>query len=819
MTRKLHEAETRDALSPEDIHWTCDPESFDFDCTSELEPIREIIGQKRALRAISLGLEMDSPGYNIFVSGFVGTGRNTTIQRVLQQLDRGTEAPDDLCYLHSFVDPDRPCAVRVPAGRGSVLRDGMRRIIRQLERDIPQVLESDPYRKRRTKIQEQSKKRTHELVGAFEKEVEADDFTLVQVQVGPMANPQVVPVIDGEPKFLNDLEESVSAGEFAEEKLESIREKHRRYSVRLQEVVREAIRIDHDLAALMAEHDRSSIHPLVKTSLDVLRAEFDGHPKLLAWFERVESHLISHLGSFLPADEEGEEEERLDATARDGYEGPIEYRVNLIVDNSEAEGAPVIVENSPTSAQLFGMVERRLPREGEESIDHTHVKAGSLHEANGGYLVLNASDVFNEPAFVWNTLKRTLRTGQLEIPSADQFMMLGPPALKPEPVKVSIKVVLIGDANLYSALYHYDEDFKKIFKIRADFDTEMENSPANRRLYGCFIQRLVEEEDLLAFDRTGVAELLEYGTRLAGRRRKISTRFHQIADLTREASHFARMAGTDRVHFEHVRRALDEKEYRNNLPMEKMQEYIEEGSVFIDVSGERIGTINGLAVYDSGESSFGLPSRITAAVSMGNAGIINIEREAELSGHTHDKGMQILGGYIREKYAQEKPLTLSASVCFEQSYHGVDGDSASSTEIYALLSALAKIPIRQDIAVTGSVNQLGEIQPIGGVNEKIEGFFDICQSRGLTGTQGALIPSANLDDLMLHRRVVEAVRRGEFHIHSAETIDDGIEVLTGVAAGTKEGKRRYPRDTVNGRVEHRLRELADQMRDYGGGHA
>jgi lon-related putative ATP-dependent protease len=383
-------------------------------------------------------------------------------------------------------------------------------------------------------------------------------------------------------------------------------------------------------------------------------------------------------------------------------------------------------------------------------------------------------------------------------------------------VAIDVKVVLIGDAHLYSLLYSYDEEFKKIFKVRADFDTEMANERENVIRYGSFVQRLVADEGVLPFDRTGLAEIAEYGARLTGRRNKLSTRFNMIADLVREASFFASRDGAARVSGEHLRKALEEKIYRNNLAEEKMQELIEEGSIFIDVDGHKVGAVNGLAVYESGDHAFGLPSKITATVSVGNAGIINIEREADLSGKTHDKGVQILSGYLRSKFAQDQPLTLSASICFEQSYTGVDGDSASSTEVYALLSALSEIPLRQDLAVTGSVNQKGEIQPIGGVNEKIEGFFDICRSKGLTGRQGVIIPRSNVEDLMLDRRVLEAVRGGEFHIYSVDTIDEGIEILTGVAAGTKDGGRSYPRLTVNGRVSARLKKLANQMREYGG---
>jgi ATP-dependent Lon protease len=465
-------------------------------------------------------------------------------------------------------------------------------------------------------------------------------------------------------------------------------------------------------------------------------------------------------------------------------------------------------------AALFGIVERSWSKDGEDLVDHMDIRSGALHQANGGYLILNGTDLFSEPGNVWNTLKRTLRTGYLEIPPVTTSV-LGPPAMKPERMPNSVKVVLIGDSNLYTALYHYDEDFKKIFKVRADFDTEMVNVDENLQLYGAFIQRLVEEEKIHPFDRSGMTEIVEYGSRLAGRQDRLSTRFNMIADLAREASYFATKEGHTTVGDRHVSQAIEERDYRNNLTQEKMLEMIEDGTIFIDVVGSKVGEVNGLAVYESGEHAFGLPSKITATVSMGNAGIINIEREAELSGRTHDKGVQILAGYLRAKYAQDKPLALSASICFEQSYHGVDGDSASSTEVYAILSALAEIPIRQDLAVTGSVSQIGLIQPIGGVNEKIEGFFDVCRTRGLTGTQGVLIPKANLIDLTLQERIADAVRAGTFHIYAVETIDEGIEVLTGVAAGQKAGSRAFPRNTVNGRVDLRLKQLAKQMRDYG----
>lgn len=810
VTDHLTKAPSPSALPPEELRWTCDPASLPFASTAELEANREIIGQDRALEAITLGLEMDAPGYNVFLTGFVGTGRNTTIRSVLERLDQKVATPPDLCYVHNFTDPDRPKALFLPAGRGRLLVEKMREVVRQLKRDLPRVFQDEPYRKGHERIEERFRRKQRDLIGAFEKKVASEGFSLVQVQTGAATSPQVVPVVDGEPRFIPDLEEAAEEGKFDPKHLEEIRRKLQGYVEELGEVVRDAIHIETEMRSRFSAHDVASARPIVSMSLTPVREPLKDQPDVVAWLDQVEKHALRHLGEF---SQEGVEE------SEDVVAHPMApYVVNLIVDNSEAKGAPVIVENTPSLPKLFGLLERSWSKNGEEQVDHTKIKAGSLHRANGGYLVLNASDLFAEPMLVWNTMKRTLRTGELEIPTFDLHFVLGPPGLKPEPVCISVKVLLVGDVELYSALHAYDDDFAKIFKVRADFDTEMENVADRRQLYGAFIQRLVEEEKILPFDRTGVAKVLEHGTRLAGRRNKLSTRFNLISDLVREAGHVARKIGAQAVDAGHVRHALERRDYRNGLTSERMQELIGEGTVFIDVEGSKLGEVNGLAVYESGEHVFGLPSKITASVSLGNAGIINIEREADLSGRTHDKGVQILAGYLRAKYAQERPLTLSASICFEQSYSGVDGDSASSTELYAILSALADLPLRQDLAVTGSVSQKGEIQPIGGVNEKVEGFFDVCRLKGLTGTQGVLVPKANVPDLMLEPRVVDAVRGGKFRIYAIESIDEGIELLTSVAAGSRPGRNRYPLGTVNGRVEARLRKMAGLMRDYGGPH-
>ena len=792
------------------LAWRCDPGTFEFQTTAEITPVEDIIGQDRAVRAISLGLALDSPGYNIFLSGFVGTGRATTIQHLLQRLDPERKSPDDILYVYNFVNPDVPKVLFVPAGKGHVLSALLANAIRLLRRDVPRMTESDAYRTRRNRLVEKHRARELELMKAFEKKATAEGFVLIQV--GEPPNPDILPLIAGEQKNLTELEEMVAGGKLATKDLDRIKQTHDKLTGELQKITRQVLRVESELAAQMKEMDAQSMRPLVAGLFAEIREHFRPQQAVLDYLTRVEDHILSNVHRFA-----GEEEP--DPSLMNGSgsseEEDIAYQINLFVDNARTKGPPVIVENAPTLARLFGLVERGMVPGGEIPPTHMRIKPGSLHCAHGGYLVLNGSDLFTEPAIVWNTLKRTLRTGKVEIPGMEG-LGVNPPALKPEPVSVDVKAVLIGDMSLYSILYSNDDDFQKIFKIRADFDTEMDNVPANVALYGSFVERLARDEELLSFDRSGLARLAEHGARLAGRQDKLSTRFHLIADMVREATFYARKEKAAVVSGEHVEKAVEEKTFRGRLAHDKLQEMIQQGLLFIDVEGRKVGQVNGLSVYDVGDNVFGVPVKITATVGMGTAGIINIEREAELSGRTHDKGMQILAGYLRSKYAQDKPLTLTASVCFEQSYSGVDGDSASSTEIYALLSALSGIPLRQDIAVTGSVNQNGEIQPIGDVNEKIEGFFDVCMMNGLTGSQGVLIPNANLGDLMLHPRIIEAARAGQFHVYGISSIDEGITILTDFPAGDRRGKGRYLRDTVNGKVDSRLRDLAMHMRDYGG---
>jgi len=491
-----------------------------------------------------------------------------------------------------------------------------------------------------------------------------------------------------------------------------------------------------------------------------------------------------------------------------------EYEVNVMVDNSGTQGAPIVEETYPTYRNLFGSVERMMDRSGLWRTDFTKIKEGSLLKANGGYLVINATDALLEPG-VWPALKRTLKTKRIEIQAYDPFFLFTTSSIKPEPIEVDVKVIMIGDDLSYRLMYRYDEDFNKIFKAKADFDTVMDRNQATINEYTGFIKKICQEENLKPFDRSSAAAVVEYGARLAGKQKKLSTRFHQISDLVREASYWADEKGSAHVTEKHVDLAIENRIERLNLVEDRIQEMIQDGQIMIDTEGAVVGQVNGLSIFDMGDYAFGRPSRITAKTSMGKAGVINIEREVEMSGPIHSKGVYILSGYLRGKYAQDKPLNMCASLCFEQSYSGVEGDSASSTEIYALLSSLSEVPIRQDIAVTGSVNQRGEVQPIGGVNHKIEGFFAVCKARGLTGSQGVIIPHQNVEDLMIRKNVVLAVQEGEFHIYPVKTVDQGIEILTGMKAGERKADGTYEEGTLNELADKKLKELAENLEKFG----
>ncbi len=791
-------------LAAERLRWRCLPQTFRFKTTEDLIACEEIIGQQRAVDAIRQGLEIKSPGYNIFVAGLTGTGKTTTIKQILEEIDRSTATPGDKCYVNNFRDSDRPIFLALPPGHGRVFRREMEELLETLKRDIPRVFDSDAFKTRRQHILQSFAAREQAMVKELEAELAAESFTLVRVEMGPISKPEVAYVHKEEPLRLDDIE--AKAPELKGKQLDEIREKHQRLVGRLAEALRTSRQLAREAKREVERLQHEYAHQVIDGLIHDITENHRGHSKLIAYLGEVEKHILDHLGLFEEREDESEPEV-----------DPFRvYQVNVLVDNSDIRGAPIVIETTPTFKNLFGSIERGSDGPGPGlPADFLSIKGGAILNADGGYLVFNLLDALHDPA-VWPALKRTLKNASLTIQSYDLWQLFSGSALKPEPIDLDLKVVVIGEHLLYHLLYSYEEEFPKIFKVKAEFDSMMPRNDAVLDTYARFICKIVSEEKLKPFDATGVAALIEEAVRLTGRSDKISTRFSDVADLIRESSYWAQAKSLPAVRGEEVDQAIAARRKRVDLIEDKVREMYVDGTVLIDTKGERVGTVNGLSIFDAGDHVFGQPTRITAQVGMGRAGIINIEREAELSGKTHNKGVFILEGYLRSRFAQDKPLSMSASITFEQSYSQVDGDSASSTEIYALLSSLSGIPIRQNIAVTGSVNQFGEVQPIGGVNEKIEGFFDICKARGFQGNEGVIIPALNETDLMLRKDVVEAVAAGRFHIYPVRTIDEGMEILTGVQAGERSPEDgRYPEGTLNYLIDERLADLAEGLREYG----
>ena len=797
----------------ERLRWRCDPASLPFETTEGIQACDEIIGQERALEAIRLGLDIESIGYNIFVTGLAGTGRFTTIKCVLEELDIKGRIPNDLCYVNNFKNPDMPHMLSFPAGEGNAFKKEMENLVESSKKKIPLIFENENYLNKKKEVVERYRNKQAEMFKEFEKKVNKEGFALVQIQMGPYSRPGIFPLIEGNPVNLDQVETMVEEGKLTKEELERMKAKQPELVNELETIFKETRKSEKEIKEELSSLDHEVISPIVRDSVSDIKEKF-GNEKVQRYLEEIQEDILTNLGRFREKEETPSPIPGL--VIPQPADSFSEYQVNILVDNSETKGAPIIVELTPNYRNLFGTIERVVDRSGIWKTDFLHIKAGSFLRANGGYLIFNALDALMEP-WVWPALKRTLKNQVIEIQTYDPFYVFSTSALKPEPIECSVKVIMIGDAYLYQLLYGLDDDFKKIFKVKADFDSVMKKDDDKVRQYSAFVRKICDEGKLRPFDRTGVAAIVEYGVRLAGRQKKLSARFHLIADLLREANYWAGKEGSDVVREEHVDKAIEKKIYRVNLIEEKIQEMIDEGTILIDSDGMVAGQVNGLSVYNLGDHAFGKPSRITAKTAMGKAGIINIEREAEMSGPIHNKGVYILAGYLRGQYAQDKPITMSASLCFEQSYGGVEGDSASSTEIYALLSSISGLPLRQDIAVTGSVNQKGEIQPIGGANEKIEGFFDVCRAKGLTGKQGVMIPHLNIDDLMLRKDVIASVKDGKFHIYPVRTIDQGIEILTGVEAGERVDGGGFKEGTVNYLVDQKLRELGTKIKEYEGG--
>ncbi|HXP68483.1 MAG TPA: AAA family ATPase [Candidatus Dormibacteraeota bacterium] len=804
------------SLPPEKLRWHCDPARIPFETTAEVEPTVNDMGQDRAMRALRMGVELKASGYNLFVCGLSGTSRGGMIVRMVEEMHLETETAPDRCYVNNFKNADRPRLLTLPRGQANAFKKEVESGIDFLRRRIPQVFEGEPFQRQKTRIVERFTVREKELMDDFTRRIAREQFALGRMQVGAVALPEIFPVLEGQMVPIEEIPKMVQEGKLESVAAEDLERKYDQFRQEFTVVYRKTLSLSRELASEMSYLEQEAASVLVDGVIEELKEKYPS-PQISEYLEEVRHHILDNLDPF--KEREGEDEQppseggggqRPERTDRDPFRV---YGVNVILAHGEQEKVPVIFETIPTYANLFGTIHRSYDTRGGWNSDFMDLRGGSLLRADGGFLVMYALDTLTETG-VWRTLKRTLNHGKLEIQPVDVFFPFSSAALKPEPIEIQVKIILIGDRDMYELLYDYEDDFKKIFKVRVEFDEEMTWSEEVIRQYAGRLRKLSDDEHLCPFDRTAVAVLLEHGVRRAGRRGKITARFFDLADLAREASYVAKHEKAAVVTAEHVRKAQEAQIDRHNLTETKIREMVEQNLLFIDTTGARAGQVNGLSVLEIGGYAFGKPVRITAAVALGKLGIINVERESNLSGRFHDKGVQIISGYLRRTFAQDKPLSLSASVCFEQSYSGVDGDSASSTEIYAILSALSEIPIKQELSVTGSVNQQGDVQPIGGVNQKIEGFYDVCKLKGLTGTQGVLIPAENVEDLMLRDEVIDAVAKKKFHIYPVATIEQGIEILTGVRAGKRGKTGKFEPESVFAKVDSRLREMADTLRKF-----
>lgn len=785
-------------LKPSELRKSCNPTSLKFETTAELLPLKGIIGQDRALRSLKFGLTVDHQGYNIYLSGALGTGKTTLAREMLEKKARQEPRPSDWCYVYNFENPDCPSALELPAGKGKQFKKDLEDQIEKIIARVAKALEEDEFDYKRGQIMGQFMEKTNELYLRAEEEARKLGFGITRTDQGINS----YPLKDGEAMSqehymaLSDDEraELMKRSSLIQEKLT---ESFRQYK-ELEKSIKEQVKnLEQDTA-------RSASAPYFEDLLTRYRS----HDKVIRYLKDLQEDLLEHLSIIIKHDDSNplnflRINDRRNLLRR--------YQVNLLVDNSESAHAPVIFESNPTFSNLFGQIEYESEF-GVLATDFSKIKAGTIHKANGGYLVLHMYDLVKN-FYVWDTLKRVLKNEEIRVESISRmFGISNSETLQPEPIPVKLKVILIGEPIYYYLLYTQDEEFQKLFKIKADFDTEMERSRKHINEYARLIASVCESEGLRHFDREAVAQVVDYGSRMVDNQGKLTTLFNKLVEIIYEANSWAKQDKASVVSGHHVLQAISEKRYRASLIEDHMHDMINNETILIDVQGSRIGQINGLAVYQLGDHQFGKPVRITAKTFMGESGLVNIEREIRMSGSIHSKGVLTLNGYMGAQYAQDKPLSLTASLTFEQSYQGIEGDSASSAELYALLSSLSGVPIYQGIAVTGSVNQNGEIQPVGGVNQKIEGFFRVCKDFGLNGEQGVIIPRQNVHNLMLDPEVVEAVRQKKFNIWAVEHIDQGLEILTGVPAGTADESGKFPEDSIHGRVDRKLNEWNDKRR-------
>ncbi|MGO9954006.1 MAG: Lon protease family protein [Dissulfurispiraceae bacterium] len=787
-------------LTIKDLYQCCEPDFFPFKTTEEVFDLGGLIGQERALKSIDFGLSLDNKGYNIFALGEAGTGKSRAIRTILIDKAAKEPVPNDWCYVYNFKDPDAPSAISIEPGKAILFQKDMSDLIKSLTIEIPKVFESKEYEKQRNKIVEEFQQKQKDLFSSLEEEAGSKGFAIRRGAQGLF----IVPVKKtGEPLTEEEfaaLDENMKAR--AEEIGKMLQE-------RLNDIGRSVREAEKLLREMLAKLERQIALGAVGHFIDELREKYLDHMKIQVYLEAVKEDILSHLDDF--------------KTTEDQSPPPVpfmkmpkqetsfaRYVVNVIVNNGEKKGAPVVFESNPTYLNLFGKLEYKV-QYGMALTDFTMIRAGSLHRANGGYIVVNALDLLKN-IFSYDSLKRAIKNREIRVEDVwEQYRLMSTTGIKPEAIPLNVKVILSGIPTLYYMLYNLDDEYRDLFKVKADFDSRMERTPEAMAQYAAFIASYQKEEKLLPFDRDGVAKIVEYGSRLASHKNKLSTRFSEISDLLREANYWAKKADSQIVHGGHVVKALEEKVYRVSRIEDILQEMMIEDTLIVNTSGEKIGQVNGLAVLDLGDYSFGKPSRITAKTYVGKAGVVNIERETKMSGRIHEKAIMIITSYLGSKYAVNKPISLSASITFEQLYEMIEGDSATCAELYALLSSIAGVPLKQNFALTGSMDQNGDVQPIGGVNEKIEGFYHLCKIRGLDGSHGVIIPQRNVKHLMLKQEVVDAVKEGKFSIYAISMVEEGLELLTGMPAGEIREDGTYSEGTVNNLVMKRFDEISKAL--------
>ena len=788
-------------LPAKELTWSCPLKLLPFKTTRELEPLRRIVGQDRAIEALRLGARIRSQGYNIWASGVVGTGRMTTIRKILDEVK--TDNPDlhDFAYVHNFRDPLRPVLLRFQAGEGRVFCDMMEDALAVLRRRVPSLFEEEQFQEDRKEIIQKYQAQEEQVLKEFDAKLRPVGFVLgtVQDEEGG-THTEIFPYIEDQPMTMEEVEELFQEGKITPEVMGQLRETYAKYRDEFNEIGHRTMRIASEFRKELSKYDRAAVGVLINTVFEDIQVSFP-RDRVRLYLEGVKEHILSHLEEYVKIQAARLAQAIDDSMEARGKELDEKYSVNLIIDNYDRKVAPVVVETSPTYTSLFGTIDKKTDSRGYTVSDFSQIRPGSVLNADGGFLILNAVDVLSDVR-IWTALKRIMLYGRLEIISQDTQFQLN--TLQPDHVNVNVKVILLGDASIYHAMWDGEEDFHKTFKVHAEFDDYTDRTPDMILNYSKFFAQLAEDENLLHCQRSGAGALCEWAVAYTDSQEHITLQFSYVADLMREASHFATLSGANLISRRHVSHALEQRRWRSNSVDIRMRESIQKGALLIDVTGNRVGQINGLTVYQSGIVSFGKPSRITATVSAGDKGIIDIEREVDLSGAIHSKGVLILSGLMRAIFSRAQPISFSASIAFEQSYGGVDGDSASAAETIALLSAISNIPIRQDIAITGSINQKGDIQPVGGVNEKIIGFFEVCADRGLTGEQGVILPIQNVKDLMLREDVVEAVRQRKFRLWPVRKLEEAVQLMMEFPAGRIGASGSFAEGTVFGKVQNNL---------------